>query len=892
MSIQNILVNFDKLLLMAIGSDSNQRNEGMNSLNNLANSNLSLFLKQLGAVLSDESKPKEIRQLSAILIKNTLTTVDGYREKWKNELPPEEKKEIKLFVLSTLASSLKEIRTIASTVISSICKIDSPITQTWPDLLPSLIQNAFNKDINLKLSAIEALGYVCEEITIKSIGESDVDKILTALIQNLKDDKNSVEVSLQVLKALYYSIRLAEKNFKNKNERAIIMDSIFQIGEKYITNMNILEQIAMLFIEMLSVDSYYDYIEDYFEKIISFSFTIINNYKTTNEKLALLGLEIICSIGDEELARNNSGIINLAKINQNFMLQKVNKGYLTKKISDLQKLIVANVTVPDDDEDENEWNISKACLYILNILVQTVQPQAMGNFYLELSTQIKNTKDNNNLNERAKCWLLLGSLITQMNKMDVLKIISSYFQTIFEDIKQNVSIKLKKCASYLIYKITKIIPKIFEQSKLGQIIDVLSLELKNCKDEKIVGKLCQSLQNIIKTFGDLDTNKSSCVLSNFFEKIFTNIYRDALNDIKDIIEGKSKIEASCSRLMTIGTLIEYSSHDKQTQIYEIIKYFLIQIEKIQNEIENLFKAGATKETVFQIQEYYYSLLQKLFIKYKSEINYEFAHKIWQLTETLFKFRQSVFDEANLALAALARNMKKKFIPIFSFYYPYIVFSIKSYQNKSLSKTGLLSLLHCISSTEDTIEKTEDMIKILMDVCNSNDVSRDNKTIAINIMGILVFFYGINFKNYLEPVMKVLFSAAKFGINISDDSDEDIIEFVKSLRYELIQTFTSIELSFNDKENSKYLTPFIQDLFLFLQCCVEDTKKQTLDILKSILNLLIDLFGIYGGEFKKLCNENFVANFIKKIYEYIKNENLDPELEQNIDILKSYFINKS
>jgi importin subunit beta-1 len=137
-------------------------------------------------------------------------------------MPNEQKENIKLLVLSTLASSKKEIRTSASTVISSISKIDSPITQTWPKLLPSLTDNSFNSDINMKLSAIEALGYVCEELTIKSIDSSNVDKIMNALIQNLTDMNNSVEVVLQILKALYYAIRLAEKNLSNKNERNII----------------------------------------------------------------------------------------------------------------------------------------------------------------------------------------------------------------------------------------------------------------------------------------------------------------------------------------------------------------------------------------------------------------------------------------------------------------------------------------------------------------------------------------------------------------------------------------------------------------------------------------------------------------------------------------------
>ena len=63
---------------------------------------------------------------------------------------------------------------------------------------------------------------------------------MNALIQNLTNEQNPVEVVLQVLKALYYTIRLAEKNFSNKNEINIIMNAIFHIGGKYETNENII----------------------------------------------------------------------------------------------------------------------------------------------------------------------------------------------------------------------------------------------------------------------------------------------------------------------------------------------------------------------------------------------------------------------------------------------------------------------------------------------------------------------------------------------------------------------------------------------------------------------------------------------------------------------------
>ena len=174
-------INFDELLEMTYSNDQTKRNQSMITINTIAESNFNLFLQKLGSILSNESKPVGIRQSAAILIKNALVHTENFQQYWKKNLSKEDKKQIKLYVLSTLASTKKEIRTIVSTLISSICKIDQPITETWPDLLPSLTQNAFNENINMKLAAIETLGYVCEELTLKNIGSNSVDIIMNSL---------------------------------------------------------------------------------------------------------------------------------------------------------------------------------------------------------------------------------------------------------------------------------------------------------------------------------------------------------------------------------------------------------------------------------------------------------------------------------------------------------------------------------------------------------------------------------------------------------------------------------------------------------------------------------------------------------------------------------------
>jgi hypothetical protein len=116
---------------------------------------------------------------------------------------------------------------------------------------------------------------------------------------------------------------------------------------------------------MLSISSYYDYIEDFFMQIMKFSFGIFEKYKSRDDKkLALFSLEIICSIGDEEVSRSNNEYIRLAKIgNDIYSIDKRNRGYFTKISTDLQNLIEKNVQLStEDDEEEDTWNISKSLL--------------------------------------------------------------------------------------------------------------------------------------------------------------------------------------------------------------------------------------------------------------------------------------------------------------------------------------------------------------------------------------------------------------------------------------------------------------------------------------------------------------------------------------------------
>ena len=873
------LAEIEILLKDALSNEKEVNTKASNSLNKLALENLSNFLQSLGKILCDDSKPTDIRQLSAILMKNSLLYVETLQNEWKNKLSNEDKQNIKMLVLSSLASSFPEIRTSSSSVVASISKIDQPITQNWPDLIISLTKNSFNNDINLKLAAIETLGFVCEELNAKNIDTQTVDLIMNALIENLNNTENDIKVIKQCLKSICFTVKIAEKNFSTEKEMNSIMNSIFLNILNHSNDDDILEKIAIFFIEFLSVSNNYDYINDYFSKLMEFSYHLISEKFQSNQKLSLLGMEILCTIGDEELNRepNENFIVIKQSINglQIDKPKKISKKYFNKIYNQLQQMIIRFVKVPNEDEDESEWNLSKGCLYILSVLVRVADKENVEKFLELLSQQIKQC---NNDDEHCKCWYLLASCLNTHYKNNIYNIIKDNYKTILEDISNLNNIKIQKSGTYLLNKITKYYPKLFGDSKLSVIFGSCIAGIKS-KDSFVVSNICRIIQNIIKIYGDKETNKSSNSISQFFENLVLSLFVPAENEL-----ANENINLALTRLITIGCLIEYSSHDKQEKIKEILIKILQEIEKISKNNLNY-----NKEKVYQLEEYYYTLLRIIFKKYKSKIDKDLGKNIWILTKNLFTERKSVFEEANLALGALALNMDENFAEIFKEYYDFIEFSIKSFNISNLCKSGLSVLLNSIRAINNTAflsEYSERILKVLIEVCTSNDVNRFNKTIAITCIGEVSMVIGMKFQIFLNDIMELLFSACQMGININTD-DEDTIDFVKELRYELIQTFTCIEFAL--EENNKLLVPFVPKIFIFFKQIVNDKVCQRAEILKSMLSFVCDMIKTYGNEMKVICEQQFASDLLNNLKSYQINQ-YKAEINEQEEILKMLYRN--
>jgi len=108
---------------------------------------------------------------------------------------------------------------------------------------------------------------------------------------------------------------------------------------------------------------------------------------------------------------------------------------------------------------------------------------------------------------------------------------------------------------------------------------------------------------------------------------------------------------------------------------------------------------------------------------------------------------------------------------------YVVYALKSLKESSLLKAALLVLNSIVREAKTNFSQySNEIIPLLIEILTNNDVSRNNKLIAITNIGEISLNICEAFLPYLDPVMKLLFSAAQLAITQADSVNINLFKF--------------------------------------------------------------------------------------------------------------------
>ena len=815
-----------------LNSDMNIRKNAENKINSLCDLNFGQFLIELSKKISTEQEKKPVRQLSATIIKNMLNK-EGYSTKWF-QLNEEIKLIIKNNVLSTLASNDVDIRKAAALTVAGICKIEIPNKQ-WLNIFNNLASTCQNENINIQLSSLTCLEYIFEEIKQSDLPLNIVADLLNIIYSLLNKENINEELCYYALKATHKFLPFIKEFVKNKDSQIKFYDLI----EKYIrNNNNLIREISLkIFIDLSKI--YYNFLENYIDKIFNFSVSIIQEDIERNK---ILCMEIWINIGNEEDYRLN--VINQVK--------KPYLGLLQKYHVQLSELCLKFIVT--EDYYTEEYNISSESFFLLSIMSRTCNNDFLKNMINYISTALGGNQDQP---EKIKYSGLnvFRAIINTTYKEELYPIIKDSLGIVSQILLDNkYPTHFKKLCAFILKSITKnfgeeLVSDTIYFNKMIQ----LYLSLFPISTKEVLFPILLSLSNLCKAVVWNEKDQTN-VLSKHMQLLCDNLFKIVSNI--SLYDPDYNIILMAFHLL--GSLAEKAALD--------VKNYMINNFKFLNEmfiktlkLENFPNA----EICYNYQNYLASNLQAFLMTGMATPDLA-ANLLKYLIET-FKMRKELYEEGLALIGNICQFTKEDFKVVMDLISPYLIQGLKSTDSYDICKTSILCLSDIIQGLGESNNYIGDFLPLIMQILSNNNIDRNLKPWCFNIISdIFIHCKEEGFK-YFQDIMSVIGGAmTATKINLPDDTEIETINHFIDLREHLLENIACIFNAVKDISKTKEFIPYVEEIIKYLIFIANDALCYKLTILIQGICLIGDFCTVYQKDLKPLLNSEELKDIITKI----------------------------
>lgn len=804
------------ILQQAISTDGEARQNSQLLLQQEKEKNPESYLLELSRTLALSTIPAPARQLSGILLKNTLLNLnneDFLVNIWE-KVSDLSKEEIRNNTLGSLASEDKNIRLSASQAVSSIVKLDLP-QKRWQGIIEILVTNATNENLAFKEASLTTLGYVCDGLDPAHLSTSEVDSILTAIAVSMTATETNLEIKTIAFKSFKNSIKFAKKNFEIQSEREYILRLIFA-GCQDPQELIRVESYKLL---TDSLSHYYDFIGPHLQDIGTLTFQSI---KTDNLKIGLMALEVWNIIGDIELFRK-----------KNPSPESPLRGYMITAQPDLLTLLLENIHRVQNDEDE--WDMNRACASVLSVLTRIAEDKVMDLALKFIDTNLKHQE----WTMRQSALLVVGSILEGPSDMKLAPI-SKIIPTITEMLGDS-SVPVKQSAAWCLSKMAQHQYKLVTAPMCFTPLLKALLESLN-QSPKIACHVCWALVNLIEKSTEIRLFKIGV-----FEHVFSGLINSALR--QDAFHPEHNLQLAA--YSALSTLIEKSPEDCENHIKNSINDFII-----------LFKQHAGSSSFEILQNSLCEVLLACFNRVKN-IPDETCKEFLEALTIAFNARGGVFEEGIMALGALCVAMGQRFVGYLQIVGPFIAFTLQKQDAVSLCKAGTMLIGDIARALGDLAKNfVADLIQPLINNLRSESASSQVKVQSIESLADVVSNCKESTGPYLNEILALIHEAATASIVVVVKEDDiDMFEYLSKLREAIIEFYENLVQGLMSE--SEALLSYAPHIMGYAMTVSMDKYRPKYPVHRSCIGIIGDLCKTYGTRARDIVKTQAVLMYVQR-----------------------------
>lgn len=715
----------------------------------------------------------------------------------------------------------------AAQVLAAYGAVEVPKNQ-WSALLPTLfgyISNDGTPEI-CKTASLEALGYMCEALPAGSIDANVVNQILGAIIEGMRFDKGTDRIRLAAITALLNSLDFTGENFNKENERNAIMQYILQCIQS--PDVKIRERAYECLAAIAEL--YYDKLPAYVEKLFEMS---INTIRTDDPVVGMQAIEFWNTICDQEI-----NIIEDLEDGEDVQLLNFTK----QASATLVPLVLENMTKQqDDDDDGDNWDISMASAALLEGIARTIRDEILDKVLPFVTGNI----ENQSWRLKEASIMAFGMILDGPSEQRIQPIITQalpYLIRSMEDPKPLV----RDTSAWTVGRICELHKNCISGELLPPMVTSLN-KILNDPVPRVISQGCFAVHNLAEACQD-ESEASSNVLSHFMPQMVQSLL---------FITANLKLEPESIRsgaYEAINKMVENSALDMQHNVVALLNEALARLE-------HSFTLNIDANQRAGIQSSVCSLVGEIIKKLDKPTIAPYCNKIFELILKAFSVKAAIaHEDAFLVVGFLAEKLGEDFVHFLPAIRDSLLYGLKCTEETQLCTVAVGAIGDIARAVgKQLLPYCDDVMRCLLELLQSPKVDRSVKPHVISLFADLALAIEGEFERYAEVVLGILGQAGEVQINTDD---EDMIEYINTLRNSILEAYTGIIQGLSVANKQHIVEPSLRRIVEFLQRSAEDENRSG-EVLKNAVGLIGDLGQTYREKMMVVFNQPFVSKLIQE-----------------------------
>merc|ERR1711871_416213 len=221
------------------------------------------------------------------------------------------------------------------------------------------------------------------------------------------------------------------------------------------------------------------------------------------------------------------------------------------------------------------------------------------------------------------------------------------------------------------------------------------------------------------------------------------------------------------------------------------------------------------------------------------------------------------EESFMAIGAVANATGEKFLIYMEHLKPCLIMGLRTFEEFNVCAVAV-GICGDISRALGPQIKDfcDEIITCLLQLLQHPELNRSVKPAVISCFGDIALAIGDEFQKYLQVVLTMLGQAAQTQV---PDDDEDLIEYLNSLRDGILEAYTGIIQGLAEHKKEDMVQPYVPGMVALIKAIHDDQNRYD-NVTKSACGVVGDLAHSLGAKVAPMLKQQFVANLLHECCE--------------------------